>query len=374
MNSNKTRLSAKSKEVSTGKGLFSNEAGAIDLASIMVGVLVIGLIGGVIAATVFAVIPWAQDAAAKHQLESIHTAENAYFGFSSASLSSLPVGAKQNSFAASAELEMAGLLAQNKNYCAAVPTDSKTYSAYSLSATGKIWTSDDKKAKPTVFSGTLPSACPELILETTRRGSTSSDGTTSYSYGSDGTPVQDISSPGMGDGTTAATTGTVTGDGSGSYFPKNNSWLWSGYGTPMSNTLPSPVLDVGGWSYNATSRSVGITFKTDGTFTGVGGSWIYLMHVDISCYDTATKTFTHSAYAPAASLSGPYFSNRPGPNSSGISVNCGAGAPATRIPSQVLVRTATDSEWANYSLGRLGYVYSMPNLSEGWVNPVVPQE
>lgn len=374
MNSIQTKLRVKQTKLTNERGIFSNEDGAVDLASIMVGVLVIGLIGGVIAATVFAVIPWAQDAAAKHQLESIHTAENAYFGFSSASLSSLPVGAKQNSFAASAELEIAGLLAQNKNYCAAVPTDNKTYSAYSLSATGKIWTSDDKKAKPTVFSGTLPSACPDLILETTRLGSTTPDGKTTYSFDSDGASVEDISSPGKGDGTTAATTGTVTGDGSGSYFPKNSSWLWSGYGAPMSNTLPSPVLDLSGWSYNAASRSVGITFKTDGTFTGVGGSWIYLMNVDISCYDTATKTFTHAAYAPAASLSGPYFSSRPGPNSSGISVNCGAGAPATRIPSQVLVRTATDSEWANYSLGRLGYVYSMPNLSEGWVNPDVPQE
>lgn len=374
MNSLQNKLKSKSEATFNERDLFRNEDGAIDLASIMVGVIVIGLIGGVIAATVFAVIPWAQDMAAKHQLESIHTAENAYFGFSSTSLNSLPVGAKQNSFAASAELEAASLLSQNKNYCAAVPADSKTYKAYSLSGTGKIWTSDDKKAKPTVFSGTLPSACPDLIAESTRVGSTSSDGNTTYSYGTDGSSIQDISSPGMGDGKTAATSGTITGDGSGSYFPKNNSWLWSGYGTPMPNTLPSPVLDLSGWSYNSASRSVGITFKTDGSFTGVGGSWIYLMNVDISCYDTSTKTFTHAAYAPAASLRGPYFSSDPGPNSSGISVNCGAGTPATMVPSQVLVRTATDSEWANYSLGRLGYVYSMPNLSEGWVNPAVPQE
>lgn len=373
MNSIQNRLRSKQEELTNEHGLFSNEDGAIDLASIMVGVIAIGLIGGVIAATVFAVIPWAQDMAAKHQLESIHTAENAYFGFSSTSLNSLPVGAKQNTFAASAELEAASLLTQNKNYCAAVPADSKTYKAYSLSGTGKIWTSDDKNAKPTVFSGTLPSACPDLIAESIRVGSTSSDGQTTYSYGTDGNAIQDISSPGMGDGTTAATTGTITGDGSGSYFPKNSSWLGA-YGPPMTNTLPSPTLDLGGWSYNPTSRSVGMTFKTDGKFTGVGGSWIYLMNVDISCYDTNTKVFTHNTYAPANSLRGPYFSSNPGPNSSGISVNCGAGTPSTLVPSQVLVRTATDAEWANYSLGRLGYVYSMPNLSEGWVNPSVPQE
>ena len=62
------------------KEAFKNEEGAIDLASIMVGIIVIGLIGGVIAATVFAVIPWAQDNAAKQQLDSIAAAQSAYVG------------------------------------------------------------------------------------------------------------------------------------------------------------------------------------------------------------------------------------------------------------------------------------------------------
>ena len=64
------------------KEAFKNEEGAIDLASIMVGIIVIGLIGGVIAATVFAVIPWAQDNAAKQQLDSVASAESAYIGLS----------------------------------------------------------------------------------------------------------------------------------------------------------------------------------------------------------------------------------------------------------------------------------------------------
>jgi hypothetical protein len=59
---------------------FRNEEGAIDLASIMVGIIVIGLIGGVIAATVFAVIPWAQDNAAKQQLDAVVTAQSAKAG------------------------------------------------------------------------------------------------------------------------------------------------------------------------------------------------------------------------------------------------------------------------------------------------------
>ena len=58
-------------------------SGVIDLASIMVGVLVIGIIGGVIAATVFAVIPWSQDEAAKGALDSVRTAESVQYTMSS---------------------------------------------------------------------------------------------------------------------------------------------------------------------------------------------------------------------------------------------------------------------------------------------------
>ena len=65
------------------KEAFKNEEGAIDLASIMVGIIVIGMIGGVIAATVFAVIPWAQDNAAKQQLDSVSAAQASYIGLSS---------------------------------------------------------------------------------------------------------------------------------------------------------------------------------------------------------------------------------------------------------------------------------------------------
>jgi hypothetical protein len=50
--------------------------GAIDLASIMVGVLVIAIIGGVISASVFVVIPWAQDSAARASLDAVKIAQS----------------------------------------------------------------------------------------------------------------------------------------------------------------------------------------------------------------------------------------------------------------------------------------------------------
>ena len=55
---------------------FRGASGAIDLASIMVGVLVIGIIAGVVAATVLVVIPWSQDAAARGNLDAVRTAES----------------------------------------------------------------------------------------------------------------------------------------------------------------------------------------------------------------------------------------------------------------------------------------------------------
>lgn len=54
---------------------LKSAAGAIDLASIMVGVIVIGTIAGAIAATLFAIIPWSQAHAAKIDLGAVQTAE-----------------------------------------------------------------------------------------------------------------------------------------------------------------------------------------------------------------------------------------------------------------------------------------------------------
>ena len=139
--------------------LFRNEDGAIDLASIMVGIIVIGMIGGVIAATVFAVIPWTQDNAAKQQLDSLVSAENAYMGLSSAVPSPLPAGYIANSFADSPGLANANLLATNQSYCAVTVNNGKNYQGYSASASGTIFSVSDSNTKPASFTGALPTAC-----------------------------------------------------------------------------------------------------------------------------------------------------------------------------------------------------------------------
>ena len=144
------------------KDIFRNEDGAIDLASIMVGIIVIGLIGGVIAATVFAVIPWTQDNAAKQQLDSINAAESAYMGLSSTTPPSLPAGAAANSYGDSAALASASLLATNSKYCAITTNAGKGYQAFAASASGKIWSVSNANTAPTKFTDPLPSACQSI--------------------------------------------------------------------------------------------------------------------------------------------------------------------------------------------------------------------
>lgn len=156
------RTASSSSQKITLNTVFRDEDGVIDLASIMVGVIVIGLIGGAIAATVFAVIPWSQDNAAKQQLDSIVQAENAYFGLSAAVPSPLPAGTPANTFGKSTELENAKLLKTGERYCATTSEDKKSYTGYSQSGSGKIWTVTDKNSKAVLFTESidlLPADC-----------------------------------------------------------------------------------------------------------------------------------------------------------------------------------------------------------------------
>lgn len=143
-----------------------NEQGAIDLSSIMVGVIVLGLIGGVIASTVFAVIPWTQDNAAKQQLVSLQSAQNAYYGLSADPSSSLPVSAPRNSFYDSAGLEAAGLMTQAPNYCTVATNGGQDFDAFVKSASGRVFKSSrGNKTAVEVPAGTaLPGTCSSLNL------------------------------------------------------------------------------------------------------------------------------------------------------------------------------------------------------------------
>jgi type II secretory pathway pseudopilin PulG len=134
------------------KQAFKNEAGAIDLASIMVGIIVIGLIGGVIAATVFAVIPWAQDNAAKQQLDSAVTAQSAYLGLSADGPQANVSGSTINSYGTKANLASAGLLDSTAPISIVVGKDAANAPHYGVvikSASGGYFAVSDTKTKPT---------------------------------------------------------------------------------------------------------------------------------------------------------------------------------------------------------------------------------
>lgn len=137
--------------------LYSSRA-AIDLASIMVGIIIIGLIGGVIAATVFAVIPWSQDRAAKQQLDNISSAESAYRGLSSDKDSNLkdastnPADSSDpnqvvlnSTFTGSDGLAINQLLDSNAaNYCVLATDNGKDYTAYARSGSGRVFKATSK--------------------------------------------------------------------------------------------------------------------------------------------------------------------------------------------------------------------------------------
>lgn len=114
------------------------EDGAIDLASIMVGVLVIGIIGGVIAATVFAVIPWSQDQAASQALDAVATAESVAFAQSSGEGAGFYLDEEE--LAATDGLGGTDGLIQSSDTIQILVTDTPaSYEAFSLSPTGKVF-------------------------------------------------------------------------------------------------------------------------------------------------------------------------------------------------------------------------------------------
>lgn len=59
---------------------YNGTRGAVDLPSIMVGIIVLGILGSIVAVSVFAVVPWAQDKTAQQEASSIHTAQETFVG------------------------------------------------------------------------------------------------------------------------------------------------------------------------------------------------------------------------------------------------------------------------------------------------------
>ncbi|QNE48688.1 BspA family leucine-rich repeat surface protein (plasmid) [Glaciihabitans sp. INWT7] len=126
-------------------------SGAIDLASIMVGVLVIGIIGGVIAVAVFAVIPWSQNEAAKSVLSSVKTAQSvAYVKGSDA--------VPHKGFMTATELTAAKLLPHSDALAVATDSAFNCFVAVSRSATGADYYSTDSQAEALPWDASISDA------------------------------------------------------------------------------------------------------------------------------------------------------------------------------------------------------------------------
>jgi hypothetical protein len=110
----------------------------------MVGVIVIGVIAGVIAATVFAVIPWAQDQAASQSIDAVVTAESVAFAFDDDGVQQYLSEVALGTGGAGGE----SLLTASGKLVIVLGAGGTTYTAYSLSSTGKVFATTS--ASPTV--------------------------------------------------------------------------------------------------------------------------------------------------------------------------------------------------------------------------------
>jgi hypothetical protein len=124
---------------------FGNIRAAIDLASIMVGVIVIGVISGVIAVAVFAVIPWAQDEAAKSNVTAASTAQ---------AVSKTTDG----KYGTSERLDQMSWLPKSPRLATTVGADGSCFVTVAKSDSGSL------------FYGTARKPAPARLLETTATG------------------------------------------------------------------------------------------------------------------------------------------------------------------------------------------------------------
>lgn len=116
--------------------------GAIDLASIMTGVLVMAVIGGVISASVSVVIPWAQDSAAQSNLAAVVQAQGVERGLGN-QFTSKPAALKLRS----------GI---------GIKSDGRTcYGGFSTSATGKVYYLSSQSRTVNQIASPWPIAAPQ---------------------------------------------------------------------------------------------------------------------------------------------------------------------------------------------------------------------
>lgn len=129
---------------------------AVDLVSIMVGVIIVGIISAVLLSSVFVVIPWAQVEAGKQTIKAVADAEKIS--------RTLPIGtASSGRYRTVSALASNDLLSGETTARAAVNAAGDCYIAAGA-INGDVWFMDSTMANPKKWDGVAanPSACPDV--------------------------------------------------------------------------------------------------------------------------------------------------------------------------------------------------------------------
>jgi hypothetical protein len=143
------RTTALPRRLSRLRRRLNGASGAIDLASIMVGVIIIGLLAGVLSASVFGVIPWTQDHAAQENLDGVKTAESIY-------RATTAEGGDGGRYADYPALVVAGKLPVSEMVNAAASAAGDCYAAVALSGTGNFYWNSSEEPQPRLYDSSDP--------------------------------------------------------------------------------------------------------------------------------------------------------------------------------------------------------------------------
>lgn len=141
--------------------IVKNESGAADLASVITGVIVMGIAGSVVAATLLGVVPWFQNNAAKQQLSNIVIAQNTFAKVDDE-------GDFTRNLADLVDTDSAGVVLESNNV--------DCYAAFKKSGSGKSYYVTNKQTAPQLVPTTwakpanYPSNCMWPIKPTSGAG------------------------------------------------------------------------------------------------------------------------------------------------------------------------------------------------------------
>jgi len=121
------------------RAILKNENGAADLASVITGVIVMGIAGSVVAATLLGAVPWFQNNAAKQQLSNIVIAQNTFAKVDDE-------GDFTRNIADLVDTDSAGVVLESNNV--------DCYAAFKKSGSGKSYYVTNKQTAPQLVPST----------------------------------------------------------------------------------------------------------------------------------------------------------------------------------------------------------------------------